>query len=110
MPNLGGSSAVAAIGGHYRCTLELLKLGATVGYAVWTVNENYKGPLAGGHLLCYLMAQSYLPVNERIQNTALFCRYEDILALLCYGYGLQELGKGDVYNLPIERQEEEIEI
>ncbi|KAL7547656.1 hypothetical protein ACHAWF_010939 [Thalassiosira exigua] len=92
--------AVAAIGGHYRCTLELLKQGATVDTAMRRING--LGQLAVGHIFCYLMAQSYYPPNKRLWEDKVFCRYQDILGLFCYGLAYEE---NYIHNIPINQHE-----
>ena len=67
------------------------------------------GPLAGGHLFCYLMAQSCCASNRQLQEYGLFCQYEDILGLLYYDFIHQENGGDDVHNLSVDLQEKRIQ-
>ena len=88
----GCTSALGAavMAGHYRCTVELLKWGASIELAMRFAN----GPMEGGHLPCYMMCKSVTPSNRDFRQTTMCSRHEEILALLAYADGVDGFCKG----------------
>lgn len=82
----GGASALgaAALAGNYRCAAELMKRGASVDEAIMSFEI---GPLAGGHLPCFLMLQSVIPDNRRFRQVIMNSGHEDIMALFAHAHG-----------------------
>lgn len=73
----------AAMAGHFRCALELLRRGASPEVAMSTTY----GPTAGGHIPCFLVTKALSPSCAEFRINSSCSQYAEVLQLLAYAGG-----------------------
>ena len=74
--------SAAAKAGHFRCCVDLLRYGASREDALMDLN----GPLAGGHVICFLNQRARMDLSERIRQQLCVAYYPEILQMLSAPY------------------------